>query len=176
MCKISVRLVSLRQAISFPEQCSCRARSHPKRDGSRSLRGWGVSSCSFPSPPPPRKPDSAPDAVSSVGFPPFPSAPQPSPAVCSSVLMAGQGRCQQPPLHGVTVGSMCGSSPGDRTDRLGTPGWVSLLLLWLLGMFLSRNNTVPRLPVFVFSNVSAIKISGLGWCGMNFGSILKPWL
>lgn len=53
---------------------------------------------------------------------------------------------------------------------------VSLLLFWLLGMLLSRNNSLSRLPVFVFSNVRAIKISGLGWCEMNFGGVLKPWL
>lgn len=66
-----------------------------------------------------------------------------------------------------------GAAPGNRAGKL-VEDRVSLLLLWLLGMFLSRNNSVPRHPVLVFSSVRAIKISGPGRCEMNFGGVLKP--
>jgi len=44
------------------------------------------------------------------------------------------------------------------------------------GMFLSRDNSVPRHPALVFYSMNAIKISGPGQCEMNFGGVLKPWL
>lgn len=96
---------------------------------------------------------------------PFPLCPSASPCclLLSADGWAGSLPAASPGLvPPLPWWSTCGRSPGDRADKVGTPGWVSFLLLWLLGMFLSRNNTVPRLPLLVFSDVSAVKISGLG--------------
>lgn len=168
---------------SLPEQCSCRARSHPKRDGSRYLPWlWSVKLLVplFSSSSPQTKETLPLMLCQAVAFPLSPLPLSHPFAVCSSMLTAAQGHCQQPP------GLVPPSHWCDREEhvwelsqgqaRQAGETRVSLLLLWLLGMFLSRTNSVPRLPVFVFSNVSAIKISGLGWCEMNFGGVLKPWL
>lgn len=165
-------------------QSSALAEQGPTRRemGADPCHSCGVSSCSFPLLVLPTNQTLPLMLCQAVAFPLSPLPLSHPLAVCFSILMAGQGHCQQPPqvwchpCTGVTMGSTCGTSPGDRADRLGRPGWISLLPLWLLGMFLSRSNSVPRRPVLVFSNVSAIKISGLEWYEMNVGGILKPWL
>lgn len=146
--------------------------------------------CWFPTPlpPPQTKGTLHPDAVSSGGLPPFPSSP-PRPPPCRLSRVAdgwrwlwhlGRATAGSPqvwccPSTGATVGSMCGGSHQGQGRQAGKDR-ASLLLPWLLGMFLSRNNSLPRHPVLVFSSVSAIKISGPGRCEMNFGGVLKPWL
>lgn len=130
---------------------------------------------------PPNQRDSPPNAVSSGGLPPSPYTPPPQPPPCCLSLAADAWRwlcclgraLQAAPSTRETVGSMCGGCPGEQGRQAGEDR-VSLLLLWLLGMFLSRNNSVPRHPVLVFSSVRAIKISGPGRCEMNFGGVLKP--
>lgn len=165
-------------------QSSALAEQGPTRRemGADPCHGCGVSSCSFPSPPPPHKPDSAPDAVSRSGLPPFPSAPQPPPCClflnpdgwAGSLPTASPGLV--PPLHRRDHGEHVWELSWGQGRQAGETRLDLLLPLWLLGMFLSRNNSVPRCPVLVFSNVSAIKMSGLEWYEMNFAGILKPWL
>lgn len=115
---------------SLPEQCSCRARSHPKRDGSRYLPWlWNVKLLVplFSSSSPQTKETLPLMLCQAVAFPLSPLPLSHPFAVCSSMLTAGQGHCQPPPglvppSHWCDRGSTCGSSPRDRAGRLGRPG------------------------------------------------------
>lgn len=149
--------------------------------GTDPCRGRRASSRPFLTPPPPAEPRLSPNAVSSGGLPPSPYTPPPQPPPCCLSLAADGWRwlwclgraLQAAPSARETVGSMCGGSSREQGRQAGEDR-VSLLLLWLPGMFLSRNNSAPRHPVLVFSSISAIKISGPGRCEMNFGGVLKP--
>lgn len=127
MCKISVRLVSLRQALA--SRAVLLQSKVPPEERWEQIPAAAVECQAARSPLllllPTNQGDSAPDAVSSGGLPPLPfSHPF---AVCSSMLMAGQGHCQQPPglvlpSHWCDHGEHVWSSPRDRAGRLGRPG------------------------------------------------------
>lgn len=163
---------------SLPEQCTCRARSHPRRDGSRSLPWlWSLKLLVPPSSSPQTR--LCPWCCASSGLS---SLPLSHPLVfLSADGWAGSPPTAPPglvhPLQWCGHGGHVWELSQAQGRQLGRPGWVSiLLLLWLQGMFLCRNYSVPILPVLVFSSVSTIKFNGLGWCEINFGGILKPWL
>lgn len=153
--------------------------------GTDLCHGCRMASYPFPSPPPPTEPTGvSPSAVPRVVT--FPLSPLPIhtwdtlPSVPLMLMAAGGHSGQFPgvccrPSTKAAMGSMHGGSPEGQSKQAGEDR-VSLLLSWLLGTFLSRNHSVLRHQVLVFSSISTIKISCPGQCKMNFGKVLKPWL